>query len=36
LQAEFAEVQYRNVLIKPLEGGPFRVVEPSEEPKSGE
>ena len=26
LQAEFAEVLYRNVQIKPLEGGPFRVA----------
>jgi hypothetical protein len=26
LQCEFAEVQYRNVRIKPLEGRPFRVA----------
>ena len=29
LQAEFAEVLYRNVQIKPLAGGPFRVPDPS-------
>lgn len=27
LQAEFAELQYRNIEIRPVEGGPFRVNE---------
>jgi hypothetical protein len=33
LQAEFAEVMYRNIQIKPIEGGPLRVTD-SPEPAS--
>jgi hypothetical protein len=33
LQAEFAEVQYRNINIKPIEGGPLQVSESAPPPK---
>ena len=35
LQAEFAEVSYRNIQIKPLAGGPLRVAS-NAEPADGE
>jgi hypothetical protein len=35
LQGEFSEVMYRNVLIKPIEGRPFRVTTASEPGATG-